>query len=152
MSASIQPHSGSRLLPSIEKATVADAMHPGVMSCEPRAPAVTVARMMATHRIHAVVVDGVHVDAVHGEQEQVIWGLVSDLDLARAAYAGADALTASDLAATEPVTIEPSVPLAEAAKIMDEHGTAHLIVVDRGRPVGVISTLDVAAALAWGRG
>ena len=150
MSTPIQPYQGSYLMPSIEKATVADAMRPGVMSCEPDVPAVTVARMMATHHIHAVVVDGVHVDAVHGEQ--LVWGLVSDLDLARAAYAGADDLTAADLAATEPVTIEPFAPLVEAAKAMDEHGTAHLIVVDRGRPMGIISTLDLAGALAWGRG
>jgi CBS domain-containing protein len=31
---------------------------------------------------------------------------------------------------------------------MTEHGTAHLVVVDTGeRPIGVISTLDVAASL-----
>jgi hypothetical protein len=34
---------------------------------------------------------------------------------------------------------------------MDEHGTAHLIVVDEGRPIGVVSSLDVAGVLAWGR-
>jgi CBS domain-containing protein len=64
-----------------------------------------------------------------------------------AALAGAGSLTAADLATTEPLTIEPSAPLAEAALLMDEHGVAHLIVSDGAGPVGVVSTLDIAAAL-----
>jgi CBS domain-containing protein len=39
-------------------------------------------------------------------------------------------------------------------KLMREHGVSHLMVVDsaRGVPVGVLSTLDVAGVVAWGRG
>jgi CBS domain-containing protein len=150
MSTPIQPYHGSYLLPAFENATVTDVMRHGVMGCAPDAPAVEVARMMATHHIHAVVVEGIHVDAVHGEQ--LVWSVVSDLDLTRAAAVGIDGMTAADLAATEPLTVDPSTPLAEAAQMMDEHATAHLIVVTDRRPVGMISTLDVAGALAWGRG
>jgi len=32
--------------------------------------------------------------------------------------------------------------------VMVEHGVAHLVVVKRGRPVGVLSTLDLARLLA----
>jgi len=149
MTTPIQPYQGSYLLPAFEKATVADVMRPGVLSCRPDVPGVDVARTMATHHIHAVVVEGVRVDAIHGEK--LVWGVVSDLDLARAAYTGIADRTAGDLAATEPVTIEPTTSLAEAAKLMDEHATAHLIVVEDRRPVGMISTLDLAGALAWGR-
>jgi CBS domain-containing protein len=35
---------------------------------------------------------------------------------------------------------------------MDERGIAHLVVVEGSRPVGMISTVDLAGALAWGRG
>lgn len=150
MTSRIRPYQGSYLMPGFGQATVADAMRPGVMSCGPEVSAVEVARMMATHHIHAVVVDGIARDAVRGER--LVWGVVSDLDLARAAHVGIEGLTASDLAATEPVTIDSSTPLAEAAQLMDEHGTAHLIVAERGRPVGMLSTLDIAGALAWGRG
>jgi len=150
MSTPIQPYQGSYLMPTFEKATIADAMRPGVMSCRPDVPAVDVARMMATHHIHAVVVEGVHLDAAHGET--LVWGVVSDLDLARAAHAGIDDLTAGDLAATEPLTVALSTSLAEAAQTMDAHATAHLIVIDAGRPAGMVSTLDIAGALAWGRG
>jgi hypothetical protein len=31
---------------------------------------------------------------------------------------------------------------------MTEHNTAHLIVVDREFPIGVLSTIDIAASLA----
>jgi CBS domain-containing protein len=149
MTASIQPFQGSYLMPSFEKATVADVMHPGVVSCPPDFPASVVARTMAENHIHAVVVEGVRRDAVYGEQ--LVWGVVSDMDLVRAARAGAEGLTAADIAATEPVTVETSLPLDEAARLMEEHETAHLVVVDRGRPGGVVSSLDVAGVLAWGR-
>ncbi len=35
--------------------------------------------------------------------------------------------------------------------LMDKYDTAHLIVTTGGRPTRVISSLDVAGALAWGR-
>ena len=150
MTTPIQPYQGSYLMPAFEKATAADVMRAGVMTCRPDVPAVEIARIMATHHIHAVVVEGVHLDAVHGEN--LVWGVVSDLDLARAAYSDIASLTAGELAATEPVTIGLATPLAEAAQLMDDHATAHLIVVADGRPIGMVSTLDLAGALAWGRG
>ena len=146
----IQPYQRRHLTPMFDNATVADAMHHGLMSSRPDVPAVEIARMMATHHIHAVVIEGIRRDPVHGET--LAWGVVSDLDLARAAFAGIDDLTAGDLAATEPLTAEVSTPLAEVAQLMDEHATAHVIVVDAGRPVGMVSTFDIAGALAWGRG
>jgi CBS domain-containing protein len=150
MTTRIQPYQGSYLTPCFENATVADAMRTGVMSCPPDVPATTVARMMATYHIHSVVVEGVHQDAIHGER--LTWGVVSDMDLLRAARAGVDELTAGAIAATEPVTVEPSLPLDEAVRLMAEHDTAHLIVTDRGRAIGIVSTLDIAGVLAWGRG
>jgi CBS domain-containing protein len=148
MTTPIQSYQGSYLMPAFENAAVADAMRPGVMSCPPHVSAIGIARMMATHHIHAVVIEGLRADPAQGEH--LVWGLVSDLDLARAASAGAEDLTAGELAATEPVTITPTASLVEAARIMDEHATAHLIVVEDGRPVGMLSTLDIAGALAWG--
>jgi CBS domain-containing protein len=149
MTARIQPYEGSYLTPSFDNATVADAMRTGVLSCPPDVPAGVVARMMATNHIHSVVVEGVHLDPVHGEQLK--WSVVSDMDLLRAGRAGIDELTAGEIAITEPVTVEPTLALDEAARLMDEHDITHLIVVDRGRPVGILSTLDVAGVLAWGR-
>lgn len=66
---------GSARALRLDHAVVADVMHPGVVSCPPETDLVTVARMMASHHIHAVVVSG----------EQLEWGLISDLDLVAAA-------------------------------------------------------------------
>jgi len=44
------------------------------------------------------------------------------------------------------------MPLREAAREMLAHGVSHVVVADpvAKRPVGVLSTLDVAGVLAWG--
>jgi CBS-domain-containing membrane protein len=57
--------------------TVADVMHPGVVTCSYATPLATVARMMTLHRIHAVVVYG-DGDMDPGDTNR-IWGVVSDL-------------------------------------------------------------------------
>jgi CBS domain-containing protein len=149
MTRAIQPYRGSYLSPSFEHATVADVMHPGVMSCPPDTPLVTVAQTMATHHVHSVVVAGIGTNTVHGEH--LVWGLISDMDLVRAAEIGIEGQTAEEIARTEPLTVEPSTSLATATRLMDVHGTSHLIVVANGAPVGVLSSLDIAGALAWGR-
>jgi CBS domain-containing protein len=119
--------------------TVAEAMTPGVLTCLPVTPLRDVARQMARHRVHAIVVFGSE-DALHP------YGVVSDLDLVAAigTHANAGAVAASPV-----VTVTPDVSLEHAAKLMREHATSHLLVVsDRSLPVGVISSLDVARALA----
>jgi CBS domain-containing protein len=144
----LQPYRGSYLMPSFKRASVADVMRPGVMSCAPDADLVTVAQTMAIHRVHCVVVAGIAKDAAGADH--LVWGLISDMDIVRAAESGIEGHTATDAARTEVVTVDPSTPLSEAARLMDEHGTAHLIVTADGRPMAVISSLDIAAALAWG--
>ena len=116
MTAKLQPYQGSYLTPSLEKATVADAMRTRVMSCEPDLPAATAARMTATHHIQSVVVQGIHQDPVHGER--LSWSVVSDMDLPHAARAGIEDVTVGEIA-TEPVTVEPSLPQAEALRLME---------------------------------
>ena len=60
-----------------------DVLRPGVMSCAPDAPLVTVAQIMATHHVHSLVVGGMTRDDAGGEH--LVWGLVSDMDIVRAA-------------------------------------------------------------------
>jgi CBS domain-containing protein len=149
MTQTVQSHLGSYVLPAFERATVGDVMRPGVMSCAPDAPLVAVAQTMATHHVHAVVVAGITTDDAGADH--LIWGLVSDMDIVRAAEAGIEGHTASDAARTELVSVDPTTPLQEAARLMDAHRSSHLIVTSGGRPVGVLSSLDIAGALAWGR-
>jgi CBS domain-containing protein len=149
MTGTIQPYRGSYLLPSFESAVVADVMHPGVMSCPPATPLVTVAQTMATHHVHSVVVGGIGTDGVHGDH--LVWRLISDMDLVRAAEVGIEGRTAEDVARTEAITVDPSTLLSTAARLMDVHNTSHLIVLSGGAPVGVLSSLGIAGAVAWGR-
>ena len=126
---------------------VAEAMHAGVLTCPLDTPLRDVARMMALYRIHAVVVFGEDSDDLDGPG---LWGVISDLDLVQAAAGGdAEDRTARSTAVTPILTIAPEDTLQRAAQLMSEHDVAHLVVVDRAaaRPVGVLSTLDVARAL-----
>jgi len=135
---------GSFRIPSFEKAQVCDAMHPGIVSCTRDTSLRTVARIMAERHIHSVVVSDLGGDGPN-------WGVVSDVDLLGAAEGDLDGLTAGRAAGTEAPTVAPDETLSRAAQVMAEHGVSHLIVVEAGRAVGVVSTLDVAGIIAWGR-
>lgn len=138
------PPSGSYRAPRLTQATVGDAMRMGVLTCPRSASLGEVARTMTVSHVHCVVVDD-----LDGEDRP--WGIVSDLDLVVAALAGAGEQTAGESAATEVRSVRRSDPLEDAARAMTEHELHHLIVVDDGgRPVGVLSTLDVAGTIAWG--
>ena len=133
---------------TFERLSVIDVMHPGVVTCPTETPLTAVARMMTGHRIHAVVVFNEQTDDGAGTE---LWGVVSDLDLIKSASAGEiEARTAGETAVTPVVTVDQFDTLAHAAQLMSEHEIAHLVVVGASarRPVGVLSTLDLARALA----
>jgi CBS domain-containing protein len=145
----MQTYTGSFLTPTLSHATVAEAMHPGIVRCEPGASLTEVARMMATHHVHCIVVMGTVHDA---PMESLAWGIVTDLDLLRAGIRGDEEQTARSLARQPVVTVEPSTPLCEAGELMLGQGVSHLVVVQPAshRPIGVLSTADIAGVLAWG--
>jgi len=139
---------GSDRAPALEHALVEDVMRRGIISCPPDTELSTVARLMATNHVHAVVVSGIE-PAPHGG-EHLAWGLISALDRVGAALPEVAALDAGALAQTEILTVDVAEPLQRAAQLMVEHELSHLIVVDGARPVGVLSTLDIAGCLAGG--
>jgi CBS domain-containing protein len=124
---------------------VSEAMHRGVITCHPSTPLVEVAAIMARHRVHCLVVCENGCDGPDG------WALLSDLDLiAAAGVRPADEQTAEGSAASPVVQVVPSDTLEHAAQLMTEYATSHHVVVDAEtvRPVGVVSTLDIARAIA----
>jgi CBS domain-containing protein len=123
-------------------ARVGDCMHAGIFSCSPDTPVAEVAKMMGEHHVHAIAVPEVG----HGRPWGT-WAIVSDMDL-MTAVAGGGLATARQLAAAPSPTISADEHLGSAAQMMGDHGVAHLVVVDSagGYPVGIISTLDIAAA------
>jgi CBS domain-containing protein len=132
---------------TLEQLTVADAMSAGVISCSPETRLTAVARLMATHRVHAVFVFEYGDEA---DEDVRLWGVVSDLDLAAAVAGGVLTRTARESSVTPLLTVHSGEPLARAAELIAQRGVTHLAVLDveTGRPVGVLSTLDIARAVS----
>jgi CBS domain-containing protein len=105
--------------------------------------------MMATHGVHAIFVFE-HSD----DEDPQLWAVVSDLDLVAATRLDLDTLTAGATAVTPLVSVATDCPISEAGSLMAQYGIAHLAVTDpvSRRPIGVISTLDIARAIAAGLG
>jgi CBS domain-containing protein len=130
-----------------ELGTVGSVMSHGVISCPPETPLRAVARLMSAHGVHAIFVLE-HTD--EDDEAPQLWALVSDLDLIAATPLDVDTLTAGASAVTPLVSVSADSPIAEAAGLMAQYGLAHLAVTDpvSCRPVGVISTLDIARTIA----
>jgi CBS domain-containing protein len=146
----VEAHEPQAMPLPFDEARVGDVMSRGVISCPPETPLRVVARMMATFGVHAIFVFG-----IQGRKDDPrLWGVVSDLDLVAATELDLDTITAGGSAVTPFVTVGSDQPLGEAASLMAQHGVAHLAVLDpeSERPIGVVSTLDIARALATGLG
>jgi CBS domain-containing protein len=143
---------GSYLTPNFEHARVSDAMCPRVLTCDPQTTMVTVAQRMAGEHVHAIVVlrETVDMEGVVGHRP---WGIVSDRDLLRCATV-IDDRVADDVAMGGVLLVHPDDRLTDVAERMLDQHTSHAIVVEprTDRPVGVLSTLDIAGILGWGRG
>jgi CBS domain-containing protein len=143
---------GSYLTPSFEDARVGDVMRPRVLTCEPGTLLTAVAQQMASEHVHAIVV---LLEAVGPEREidRRPWAVITDQDILRNADSIAGR-TAGDVATGEVFLADPDERLPDVAQRMLEHGTSHAVVVEprTGRPVGVLSTLDIAGVLGWGLG
>jgi CBS domain-containing protein len=142
-------HRPEKLPVPFDVGTVGDAMSRGVISVAPETPLRVVARMMATFHVHAIFVFE-HVD--EDDEAPRLWAVVSDLDLVAAAQLDLDRQTAGATAVTPLVSVASTAPLSDAAGLMAQNGVAHLAVTDPDsrRPIGVISTLDIAQAVAVG--
>src|SRR3954471_24838060 len=133
-------------VPAFEHARVGDVMRAGLITCQPETRLHGVAQAMAANHVHALVV----IDPGSGDPPGS-WRVVYDVDLLKLAAGGTDARAID--AAVDPVTIGMDAMATEAAELMHKHGTRHLIVLDEeSRPAGVVSSLDLAATLAWGVG
>jgi CBS domain-containing protein len=121
------------------RVTVGDAMRDEVIYCAPDTSVQGVARIMAQDHIHCVLIGGV-----------AGWSVVTDLDLLRAVDRDIDHLSAGEIAASDLPTVGVGEPLERARELMVEHKVTHVLVLDAesGRPVGVLSGLDIAAILA----
>ena len=61
-----------------------------------------------------------------------------------------DVLPVSRIMTSPPHALEPSADVAEAARLMREHGHHHVIILDHERIVGIISSLDLLQVIELG--
>ena len=133
----------------LHRVSAGEAMHRGVLSVPFHTPLTKVAEMMARYRMHCVVA----LDE-RGEYQTRYWGLIPAAELVRIATTqDLEDRTAGGSMTSQVVTVEPADSVHDAAELMSDHEVDHVIVVDpvSDRPVGVISTLDVAQVLAGER-
>jgi signal-transduction protein with cAMP-binding, CBS, and nucleotidyltransferase domain len=128
---------------------IVDAMHKGIVSCRPDTPLHSVARMMATYRVHAIIV------APRGQQDRepglTDWRVITDSDVLRVAENDdLEDVTADTVATTPILAVRESDGLQGAAQLLRVLDASHLVVVGAHsrKPIGVLSKLDVMRALA----
>jgi CBS domain-containing protein len=104
---------------------------------------------MADLRMHCIAVAGV--GRREDGDEHVIWGLVSDMDVVRAAHRRHLTVPASEVAVSAPLALPETAGLDRAAALIVDHEATHVVVVGRtGLPLGVVSTLDVLRIVGAG--
>jgi len=123
--------------------TVGEAMRPGVISCPREATLSTMAATLVTNGIHALVVPPSHPGTPQ---------VVTDLDIVRAAVEPPHRTTAAELAREPIAVLSADATLDDAVEMMAAQYVTHLLATDpvSGAPVGILSSLDVAA-VAGGR-
>lgn len=126
---------------------VRNLMHSGVITCRPGATLGQVAVMLAQNHIHSLLVV---------DRDGPPAGIITDFDLLAGEWLSADqqslevmrSLTAGDLMSSPVASVEADAPAKEAARRMRDEVIRRLLVVENGRPVGVISVSDFVADLA----
>ncbi|MBN1147082.1 MAG: CBS domain-containing protein [Anaerolineales bacterium] len=128
---------------------VRDLMRPEVITCKPEITLGRLAGLLAEHHVHALFVTGA---------EDKIVGVITDFDLLAGEWLSGNgesletmrAMTAGDLMSTPVDTIDAGASAREAAQMMQDLTVRRLLVVEGGKPVGVISVSDVVAYIAEG--
>ncbi len=125
---------------------VSDVMSSPLRTCAADVDLVEAAALMVRERIHFLVI----VPPGQEREDGDILGVLTDLDLVSALDRGASTRAVGDVAGPPPHSIPADAPLRVAVHEMREERAHHLLVVatNSGRPVGIVSTLDVAQALA----
>lgn len=126
---------------------VRDLMHPEIITCSPDDSLGDVAQLLAKHHVHSLFI---FVD------DPLPVGVITDYDVLAGEWLSGDSeslavmrrITAGELMSSPVETVEANLPSDAAAERMREDDIRRLLVVDSGKPVGVISVSDFIADLA----
>jgi CBS domain-containing protein len=117
---------------------VSEIMTSGVQTVGPATPAVNARARMRTKRIHHLLV----------KKGTKLVGVLSDRDLGPCAGRGrATRELVADVMTPYVVTVKPNTSVYEAASLMRGQSIGSLIVVDRGRAVGIVTVADLLERL-----
>lgn len=127
--------------------TVKDLMRKGLIVCSPGAALGQVAKTLTQHHVHALIV---------AEDAGAPLGIISDFDLLAGEWLSVDkesldamkTMTAGDLMTSPIETIEADTAVDDAAKRFLERQIHRMMVVENGKPVGVISISDFVRDIA----
>jgi CBS domain-containing protein len=116
--------------------TLKDIMTPNPVTCPRDATFTDVARMMKERDIGAVIVqDGERVSGIVTDRDLVVRGLAEGRDTKT---------TVGDITSTDIVTLSPDDDVSKAVEMMRSRAVRRLPVVEKGRPVGIVSIGDLA--------
>lgn len=126
--------------------SVKHVMRSGVIACQSDLPIGEVTKRLLEHQLHAVFVEG---------HDGAIMGVISDMDLLAGEWLYTDeeslavmrSITATELMSSPVSSVSADESLMKTAARMAEEHIHRLLVVEEGRPVGVISVSDIVAAL-----
>ena len=147
--------------------TVRDIMDSAPATVRPEDPVADVLAVLSEHEVHGVpvVTDGGRCVGIVTEADLVLVGEQQDLHLPHYVelFGGlvfleshkhfeerlrkAVAATAKDMMTPDPVTVSPDATVDEAAQLIARTRHNRLPVVEHGRLVGVVTRLDLLAAL-----
>lgn len=111
-----------------------------VYTITPEAPVLDAIKMMAEHRIGALLVMG----------GDTLAGVVSERDYARKVIlrGRSSAQTAvADIMRTDPPTVTPDTDVFDCMRLCTDSRVRHLPVLENGKVVGIISTGDLVKAV-----
>lgn len=120
---------------------VSEAYHPGALTCASTDALPDVAKTMIEQHVGSLaVIDG-----------NIIFGIVSERDVARAVAQGAspERTTAADLASRHLTSAKLDDDTLDVARRMLDAGIRHMPVVTGSTVVGVVSMRDLLAVEAW---
>ena len=121
-----------------EPETVDTLVHCEAVTAAPKDSLAAVAKKLGGLGIGMVVImDDGSVAGVVSERD-IVWAIANDADL--------DEVWAADVMSDQLVSVEPTTPIADAAKQMVEQNVRHLLVLYGEKP-GVISLRDVVEHL-----
>jgi len=121
---------------------VANIMSTAIITAEPWLPAARLVELLVDENIGAVPVI---------DDDRCPLGIVTRADVLEEDELDLDddEPTAAELMRRSPITVEPTTPIAEAARLMARQRVHHLLVVDgAGRLIGVVSSFDVVRWVA----